>query len=97
MRCWDGWDAWDVATRIARECDPNTVMLLNGAYRYLLGNHWFGHGAMHAIDENLHRRSVELATSSYFLNDYGNVVQPDNLHLSDQARRLCGKDKTKKF
>ena len=44
------------------------VGLLNGANNKQLGNHWFGHGARSAIDENLHRRSGAMCASSLLVN-----------------------------
>lgn len=44
-------------------------MLLNGANKTRRGNKLYHSGfACMAIDENLHRRSVDMATSSYLLN-----------------------------
>jgi len=61
------------------------VMLLNGANRCLLGNHWFAGRARMAIDENLHRRSWRMAAISYLVNGFGSYQcgggprDPDNL------------------
>ena len=44
------------------------VGLLNGANNKQLGNHWFGHGARSAIDENLHRRSGAMCAASLLIN-----------------------------
>ena len=48
-----------------------SVMILNGASRKALGNHWFDHTqSHHAIDENRHRRSWTMAATSLVLNDW---------------------------
>jgi len=48
---------------------PN-VVLVNGANRKLIGNHWFANSAMRAIDENLHRRSWRMAAMAYLINSF---------------------------
>ena len=46
-----------------------SVMILNGATRKALGNHWYDHRqAHHVIDEGLHRRSWTMAATSLVLN-----------------------------
>ena len=65
---WENADSFHVSNLLAGR--RKRVCLVNGANRKLLGNHWFGGGALSAIDENLHRRSWTLATSSYMLNDF---------------------------
>jgi len=47
------------------------VLLVNGANRQLIGNHWFAGRAKRAIDENLHRRSWTLSAQAYLLNRFG--------------------------
>merc|ERR1711869_74519 len=62
----------DALIRLAQELaksSPN-VVLVNGANRRLIGNHWFGDHARRAIDENLHRRSWKMAALAYLLNDF---------------------------
>jgi len=67
-------DALELASKLAtsdtqdQSADVRPVVLLNGANKKLLGNHWFSHGARNAIDENLHRRSAPLAMGSLILN-----------------------------
>jgi len=61
-------DVMQMATDLA--ADSKDVLVVNGANRQLLGNHWFGNGARQAIDENLHRRSSSMAAVSYILNGY---------------------------
>jgi len=61
-------DALQVASDLG-EKDRN-VVLLNGANRCLLGNHWFAGRAKKAIDENLHRRSWRMAATAYLINGY---------------------------
>eukprot|EP00747_Dinoflagellata_sp_TGD_P138361 gnl/TRDRNA2_/TRDRNA2_175781_c1_seq1.p1 gnl/TRDRNA2_/TRDRNA2_175781_c1~~gnl/TRDRNA2_/TRDRNA2_175781_c1_seq1.p1 ORF type:complete len:326 (+),score=35.13 gnl/TRDRNA2_/TRDRNA2_175781_c1_seq1:283-1260(+) len=79
---WEDCDAFQLAHNLAASSDK--VALVNGANRRLLGNHWFGDRAQHAIDENLHRRSWTMSALSYALNGYGNTKgnhnrQPDQL------------------
>jgi hypothetical protein len=56
-------DASQVACELSTTVEAGTsVMMLNAANQNLLGNHWWKHNsATVAIEENLHRRSVELA------------------------------------
>lgn len=90
-------DALALAHRLASEA-PNygdneirRVMLLNGANRKLLGNHWFLQGAQTAIDENLHRRSAAMCLGSLLLNG-GTVPCPrSRLELAETVRNLGGK------
>lgn len=58
------------ATSLAQELANGNVAvwLVNGANRQLFGNHWDGKGANRAIDENMHRRSSEIAWFSACLN-----------------------------
>eukprot|EP00927_Polykrikos_kofoidii_P041659 TRINITY_DN35506_c1_g1_i1.p1 TRINITY_DN35506_c1_g1~~TRINITY_DN35506_c1_g1_i1.p1 ORF type:complete len:1043 (-),score=173.57 TRINITY_DN35506_c1_g1_i1:240-3368(-) len=58
-----------------RRDEVRRVVLLNGANRKLLGNHWFGNGARTAIDENLHRRCTAMSVGSLLLNG-GAAVRP---------------------
>eukprot|EP00927_Polykrikos_kofoidii_P035630 TRINITY_DN30184_c0_g1_i1.p1 TRINITY_DN30184_c0_g1~~TRINITY_DN30184_c0_g1_i1.p1 ORF type:complete len:1013 (-),score=188.80 TRINITY_DN30184_c0_g1_i1:456-3494(-) len=70
-------DSFGVASRLSnkqqlmtthRADEVRRVVLLNGANRKLLGNHWFANGARTAIDENLHRRSTVMSLGSLLLN-----------------------------
>jgi len=97
VKVYGGFDAWDVASELGRKLNCTEVMLLNGANRSRLGNHWFGDGAEHAIDENLHRGSADLACISYWLNNQGAVVRPDNYDLFLLVVRLYAKDKGQRF
>merc|ERR1712032_497646 len=62
-------DALDVASTLASKY-IDQVLLVNGANRQLIGNHWFDGRAKMAIDENLHRRSWRLSAIAYILNNY---------------------------
>merc|ERR1712072_992306 len=64
-----GGDCLHLAHELALT-SPN-VMLVNGANRQLIGNHWFAGQAKRAIDENLHRRSWMLSAHAYMLNNFG--------------------------
>ena len=48
--------------------DPYMIGVLNGGKRRKIGNAWYGGGARHAIDENIHRRSNMTALLSYLMN-----------------------------
>ena len=70
-------DALDLARKLAEKIPVGRpdldvtirkVGLLNGANNKQLGNHWFGHGARSAIDENLHRRSGAMSAASLLMN-----------------------------
>mmetsp|Transcript_66287 Transcript_66287/g.156037 ORF Transcript_66287/g.156037 Transcript_66287/m.156037 type:complete len:1066 (+) Transcript_66287:69-3266(+) len=69
-------DALELARRLSDkppgrpdlDLDVRKVGLLNGANNKQLGNHWFGHGARSAIDENLHRRSAAMSAASLLIN-----------------------------
>jgi len=61
-------DSLQLAHELAAK--STNVVLVNGANRQLLGNHWFAGRAKMAIDENLHRRSWRLAAMSYLLNGF---------------------------
>mmetsp|Transcript_65945 Transcript_65945/g.169728 ORF Transcript_65945/g.169728 Transcript_65945/m.169728 type:complete len:610 (-) Transcript_65945:83-1912(-) len=65
---WPEGDSLDLANTLAEDSDK--VVLVNGANRRLLGNHWFAGRAKLAIDENLHRRSWRMCATSYVLNGY---------------------------
>jgi cell division protein FtsB len=62
-------DATTLAQKLAKEKGFLSVSLANGANRNLIGNRWFQEGAKVAIDENLHRRSADLAAAAKDLND----------------------------
>eukprot|EP00929_Paragymnodinium_shiwhaense_P034991 TRINITY_DN18978_c0_g1_i2.p1 TRINITY_DN18978_c0_g1~~TRINITY_DN18978_c0_g1_i2.p1 ORF type:complete len:571 (-),score=128.99 TRINITY_DN18978_c0_g1_i2:240-1871(-) len=72
---WPEGDCLQLAHELALE-SPN-VMLVNGANRQLMGNHWFMGRAKMAIDENLHRRSWRLAALSYVLNGFDGTDRTD--------------------
>jgi hypothetical protein len=79
-------DALNVASDLAVKSDR--VLLVNGANRQLIGNHWFASKARTAIDENLHRRSWRLAALSYMLNGYDGEQGPAPLlRAADVTRR----------
>merc|ERR1740121_1455074 len=63
------------------------VVMVNGANRTLLGNHWFDRWAKFAIDENLHRRSWRMAATSYLLNGYDGH-EPGGRGPDDLQRRV---------
>jgi hypothetical protein len=67
---WPEGDCLHLAHELA--LTSKKVLLVNGANRQMLGNHWFGGCAKRAIDENLHRRSWILSAHAYILNDFGN-------------------------
>jgi len=84
-------DALNVASDLAVESDR--VLLINGANRRLIGNHWFASKARAAIDENLHRRSWRLAALSYMLNEYDGEQSIPRRHrdtLAERVRQLGG-------
>eukprot|EP00931_Biecheleriopsis_adriatica_P005201 TRINITY_DN106734_c0_g1_i1.p1 TRINITY_DN106734_c0_g1~~TRINITY_DN106734_c0_g1_i1.p1 ORF type:complete len:497 (-),score=101.05 TRINITY_DN106734_c0_g1_i1:52-1515(-) len=83
-------DALAVAQRLADQGSKTTAVLVNGANRRLIGNHWFSGGARMAIDENLHRRSWRMAAIAYVLNGGAEAVprSPDDLALA--VRRIGG-------
>lgn len=68
-------DCLHLAQELAQTSDK--VMLVNGANRTLLGNHWFAGRAKLAIDENLHRRSWRLSAMSYVLNGFNGRMPMD--------------------
>merc|ERR1719414_208987 len=85
-------DSLDVANGLASKSDK--VLLVNGANRQLLGNHWFAGRAKIAIDENLHRRSWRLAALSYLLNEFDGEeaqVQRQQDTLEKRVKQLGGK------
>lgn len=63
-------DATQIAQDLANENGPYTVSLMNAANKKLIGNHWFGKGALSAIDENFHRRSSMASYYAARLNGY---------------------------
>jgi len=84
-------DALNVASDLAVRSD--NVLLVNGANRQLIGNHWFASRARMAIDENLHRRSWRLAAIAYMLNEYdGEQSIPQRQHdtLAKRVKQLGG-------
>lgn len=87
LTVWPEGDSLHLAHELAAK-SPN-VVLVNGANRQLLGNHWFAGRAKMAIDENLHRRSWRLAALSYLLNGFDGHEpagrQPEALELRVQA------------
>lgn len=72
---WPEADALHLAHDLAQTSEK--VLLLNGANRKLLGNHWFGPRAKFAIDENLHRRSWNMSALSYVLNGFDGKEKVD--------------------
>eukprot|EP00927_Polykrikos_kofoidii_P003012 TRINITY_DN111_c0_g2_i1.p1 TRINITY_DN111_c0_g2~~TRINITY_DN111_c0_g2_i1.p1 ORF type:complete len:435 (+),score=44.17 TRINITY_DN111_c0_g2_i1:74-1306(+) len=80
-----GADCLELAQKLAE--NSRAVVMLNGANRTLLGNHWFLDGAKRAIDENLHRRSWTLAASSYLLNGHGKDGRLQKTRGPDELRR----------
>merc|ERR1740120_59789 len=88
---WPEGDSLQLAHDLAQT--STKVMMLNGANRKLLGNHWFGGRAKQAIDENLHRRSWTMSALSYVLNGFDgrecNDRRPDQ--LQQRVRQLGGK------
>lgn len=66
---WPEGDCLHLAHELA--ASSQHVMLVNGANRQLIGNHWLGGMAKRAIDENLHRRSWVLSAHAYVLNSFG--------------------------
>jgi len=84
-------DALNVASDLAVRSDG--VLLVNGANRRLIGNHWFAGRARAAMDENLHRRSWRLAALSYVLNGHGGEQDTPRRHrdtLAERVRQLGG-------
>lgn len=73
-------DSLNLASDLAEA--SHDVLLLNGANRMLLGNHWFAGRAKLAMDENLHRRSWRMAATSYLLNGYAGH-EPFDRHADD--------------
>mmetsp|Transcript_4890 Transcript_4890/g.13729 ORF Transcript_4890/g.13729 Transcript_4890/m.13729 type:complete len:930 (-) Transcript_4890:77-2866(-) len=66
---WPNGDCLQLAHELSAHSQH--VLVLNGANRQMLGNHWFQDQARHAIDENLHRRSWTMSAMSYLLNNHG--------------------------
>lgn len=83
---WPNGDSLQVAADLASR--SKFVLLVNGANRRLLGNHWFGKHAKRAIDENLHRRSWTLSALSYMLNNFGGAEEGRD--LSTRVRLIGG-------
>lgn len=81
-------DALGIAQNLADE--GKITVLVNGANRALLGNHWFSDGARMAIDENLHRRSWRMAATAYILNGGAQVVARQPNDLADAVRWIGG-------
>lgn len=89
---WSGADAFQLSHDLASQ--SSKVLLLNGANRRLLGNHWFEGGARRAIDENLHRRSWIMSALAYLLNGYSSkrtFASRDPCELRDNVQWLGGK------
>eukprot|EP00928_Gymnodinium_smaydae_P040493 TRINITY_DN27458_c0_g1_i1.p1 TRINITY_DN27458_c0_g1~~TRINITY_DN27458_c0_g1_i1.p1 ORF type:complete len:557 (+),score=76.72 TRINITY_DN27458_c0_g1_i1:174-1844(+) len=63
---WPDADSMQIAQGLAAA--GGTAMLVNGANRKKIGNHWYQGGARQAIDENLHRRSWTMSAISYYVN-----------------------------
>jgi len=85
-------DCLHLAHELAVSSTANRVMLVNGANRVLLGNHWFAGRAKLAIDENLHRRSWRMSAASYLLN-YFDGREPEGRRpdeLEKNAKYLGG-------
>lgn len=83
---WPEGDCLHLAQELAQT--SKAVMLVNGANRQMLGNHWFGGCAKRAIDENLHRRSWILSAVAYILNDFGNRGEIDGVVENRPADEL---------
>merc|ERR1712113_1239360 len=90
-KIWVEGDCLQVAHDLAAK--SKHVMLVNGANRQLLGNHWFAGRAKLAIDENLHRRSWTLSAVSYLLNNFDGSEPSDrpNDQLKRTVQRLGGR------
>lgn len=86
---WPDGDSLELSHELAKR--SRQVLLVNGANRELLGNHWFGRHAKRAIDENLHRRSWVLAAQSYMLNNFGSRGSRNS--LKDNVRWIGGEVK----
>lgn len=89
---WSGADAFQLTHELASQ--SSKVILLNGANRRLLGNHWFEGGAKRAIDENLHRRSWMMSALAYLLNSYSckrTFANRSPHELRDNVQWLGGK------
>lgn len=80
-------DAFELAQELS---ESGRTILLNGANKKLLGNHWFADGAFQAIDENLHRRSLPLAATSLLLNDGTVVRNRGPYELSERVKGFGG-------
>lgn len=83
---WSEGDSFHLAHVIACKESKN-VMMLNGANRRLLGNHWFAGRAKIAIDENLHRRSWRLSALAYLLNDFDGR-EPEGRNQDELQQRI---------
>jgi hypothetical protein len=74
-KLWPEGDSLHLAHELA--FTSNGVILVNGANRQMIGNHWFAAFAKRAIDENLHRRSWVLSAHAYMLNNFGGRGETD--------------------
>jgi len=86
-------DVLDVASALATTLRSDKVLVVNGANRQLIGNHWFAGRAKMAIDENLHRRSWRLSAIAYLLNEYDSeqdVPQKAPDTLAKRVKELGG-------
>mmetsp|Transcript_140284 Transcript_140284/g.364603 ORF Transcript_140284/g.364603 Transcript_140284/m.364603 type:complete len:526 (-) Transcript_140284:95-1672(-) len=90
LTVWPSADALQVAHVLA-QASPEKVVLVNGANRRLIGNHWFEGKAKWAIDENLHRRSWTMSAIAYVLNGYdGQDRARSPQELQNNVLRLGG-------
>jgi len=81
-------DATALAQRLAEQGADLRIGLLNGANRKLIGNRWFGDLALTAIDENIHRRSVETAFFSALFNNGFQYRSRAHNELADRVRDI---------
>eukprot|EP00928_Gymnodinium_smaydae_P082507 TRINITY_DN65847_c0_g1_i1.p1 TRINITY_DN65847_c0_g1~~TRINITY_DN65847_c0_g1_i1.p1 ORF type:complete len:593 (+),score=77.33 TRINITY_DN65847_c0_g1_i1:78-1856(+) len=91
LTVWPDADSMYVAHVLAQDKQSN-VMLVNGANRKKIGNHWYENGAFLAIDENIHRRSWTMSAISYYVNSgFKDTKERRQWDLTTRVKELEGK------
>ena len=83
-------DMLEIGQALANKYGSNKVNIIIAANRKLLGNHYFGKRSLRASDENLHRRSKDLAFVAFVLNDGFRVKERRRNELANRIVQLAG-------
>ncbi|MCH9631199.1 MAG: hypothetical protein S4CHLAM37_12210 [Chlamydiia bacterium] len=83
-------DMLEIGQALANKYGSNKANVIVAANRKLLGNHYFDRRALRASDENLHRRSTDLALAAFHLNDGFSVRGRRSNELANRVIQLGG-------